>query len=276
MSLTVAILTFVFVLIVGALAYLHEFKKHGKKFTGFQITIIIAMACALFFGIWNEVRKSTDSKNDKNDIIDTSKEQGNATRAIIKSSSIKTDKKIDQGFSKTDKKLDTGINLLKNKKSIRIIPSAILGLSPTNEENPQVIKTAKEDSFGVRINFTNYGTGTAFNINGMGFYVSINKGKLIMQKQPSVKMGNKSIMWYPGININYGSTTNLIYNKFMDSTFFCLKVDFSDSSKIRKSFPLILWFDPVALNFKTITDYDYNRIEKFNIENKRWKPPFRQ
>jgi len=71
-------------------------------------------------------------------------------------------------------------------------------------------------------------------------------------------------------------TFSTIPKQTIDSLFFCLKIDFRDSTKIKKSFTKILHMTKDHSDFTEVEDTLNNSIKSYFIKNKYWKPPFMQ
>jgi hypothetical protein len=195
---------------------------------------------------------------------------------IVKTSNI-VSKKVVSSYNKVDSSInEVGSNMKNGLKAIKlpkhILQSAKLGWTPTAEgNNPVLMKTENGDSLTMKI--SNYGTGEAFDISCTGLFVYIKGGILTIQTRPVAIGKTKQNIYYPGSNFGYEIHTD--YKPcIIDSAFFCFKLDYSDSTKKRKTFTQILMLDKEG----RFTDFEgtlYVKIEKFLLENKYWKAPFK-
>ncbi len=123
---------------------------------------------------------------------------------------------------------------------------------------------------------TNYGSGIAYDVNITLFFAYIINGNVRINspKHVTVAKFNKATTIYPSKDEAYPYYNFVITLADIDSTFVCIKVDYSDSTGVRKTLPQIFF---VEKNKKmSISSFDdYNKIENILIENKYWIPPFK-
>lgn len=266
MALIIKLIAYSFLTFIACYFYVENFKLYTIKK---KVVLGIVILFAFSFGVLDILYGANDSKKDKLESKD-----------LFRETDKHIDKKIDtlgqsvgSSFNKLHGKLDTGFNSLHKKNTLTY--SAILGLSPnTGNNNPFITK--KGDSLTIHISFSNYGNQSAFNVRTNIFCVNKENGQLIRQNRKTKAGGNKSTLWYQGSTLSYPGTIDYIPNYHADSTFFCIKVDFSDALNRRKSYMDILLLNNRLLSFSPLDDDDYIKVEKFLKENSFWKPPFKQ
>ena len=104
-----------------------------------------------------------------------------------------------------------------------------------------------------------------------GYCVTQRFGHLIIQSAPPAKAGNKSVSLSPNPILPYEFGSEFAPNKTNDSLFFCFKIDFTDSTRVKKAYPQIFFYNRKSEEMRFISDSDYNRIESFLIKNGYFK-----
>lgn len=239
---------------------------------GFKWFLIIAFALFTGTGIWQEFIKDYNSKQDIKSINDTTKKTGNnlGLKMDTNFKGVKGSIKIVQDDLKSGKKV---VNL----KKLHAPPYALLRYSPISGLNPSFTKINKDDTLKFTMFMTNYGTGLAYDIRLTIFFAYIINGNVRINSPNHVAIAktNKATTIYPSKDEAYPYINFVKGTANIDSTFVCVKVDYSDSTGVRKTLPQIFFVDK---NEKmTISSFDnYNKIEAVLIENKYWTPPFTQ
>jgi hypothetical protein len=254
----VAIMAFIFIAVVASIPLFENFKKYSrvKKFlVGFSVIFLF------LFGIVDIYYKTSDPIE-----IDRIFKILDRIANAIGGKNKNIQKPIPQAISHYE-----------NQFFKKTIGFAILRFSPLSGENPSINATERKDSVVIKYSITNFGTGNAFNINLNEFFLDRVNGKYIIQKKLFPSKANKSVVIYPSKTEGLvGFTYALLAETIRDSDYFCYKLDFTDSSKRKKSFMKIFHVDLIHLRFLEPEDSLYNDIESFLIKNKYWKPPFRQ
>lgn len=138
-------------------------------------------------------------------------------------------------------------------------------------------KTIKEDSLELNYILLNTGNSDASKIKISTMMVIIVNGKIIPLPKKSADSYNDTFSLYPGKIDGQSavSTLNLI-NVKVDSTYYCYKLDFNDSTKIRKSLNKIWHVETAHLFLDELDTELYKKIRNFLVRYKYWKSPFTQ
>lgn len=259
---------------ISGLAFYQDFVKR-KKWTFYKTAITASFIAFILLGVCDILNKDYISQHDKKDFNDTVTKTG---KNLSKKLGGKIDtgiENVQNGIQAVDSNVKSGFKRMKNPK--HVFPIALLAMSPTSDNsNPALLKTEQEDSLILKAMITNYGTGPAFNFKALIFTVDKRNGLYIIENNFKVGKANKTIVLYPDKNLKLPiNKTEILERSFWDSCFVCIKIDFNDSTKIRKSFSKIYTLNR-KLKFDETTDDDYRSIEKFLIKNRYWVAPFRQ
>ena len=263
-ALIIKIVAVVLVLFIGCYFYFENFKSYPISKRWFLGLIILA---AIGFNILDSI--NNDSQNSDNKHY------------------------MDKGFKNTKTHVDSLFEVFSNDKTAYVQEQA--GDIQKGEEEDRkddnrpfstahiyceyanLFKTSKEDSLLLTYRIVNNGTGKAFNLSMSTLVVYYYKGQIKMLSDTTQDSYNKGVELYSGqLEGKIIQTSLLLYNVPRDSIYFCFKIDFSDSSKRKKSFGKIFHVDPIRMIPSEIGNVLYNNIEDFLKRNKHWKPPFRQ
>jgi len=259
--LTIAITAYLFLALATGLT-LSETFSNFKYRTAVKIIVFSGL---VLFGVWDINNRFNQSDKDKSEFT------GTISKLKFEISGLINNAKVEN--QKHDSPANKIVNNLQPK------PYAFLGFSPSeaNKGNPFFTKTDKEDSLRLDMYITNYGISKAFDIQAKSFFVFIKDGVIKTQRKLPTMGGNNSMIYLPSIKLSYNIHTKFIHEKnFSDSSFFCVKFDFSDGTGIRKSFTKIIYLDYQTYNFQEASDYDYKIVEKFLILTKIWTIPLSQ
>jgi hypothetical protein len=240
----------------------------------FKWFLLIIFILFIVFGIWEIVDKDKSSIHVQKNINDTTKAVGANLGSRIDTGF----KSVHSSIKLVDSDVTTGFKGIK-KVNPHIVPFALLRFPPLPfvSQNPYFTKTENKDSVNIKYAVSNYGTGVAFKLKMTGFCLFIIKRKLIVSAKAKPTFANKSLLIYPNKGEWQNITTPVrVPPVIIDSIFLCFKLDFTDSTKKRKSFTKILRCDFNRLELLELDDNLYNYIEGFLIKNKHWERPFRQ
>lgn len=271
MSLNPKIVIVIVSTIILALTLKQEFIN-AKKITLYKVFLFILLLLIVGYGIDDVLTTSIDSKQDKQDILDAINKKGaNEEKQVQKSDTLQAN----QGD--IGKSLNSTQALTSPKQLAKRIKYALLDFSVMGSTNPTLEKTDRIDSLEFKYMISNFGTGEAFNLKMITFCAEIVRGKIFLQKERIENSFNFSVSLYPSKSIGRPGRIPILFNKpFIDSTFFCFKMDFDDSTKKRKSFVKIY---NLSVNHFLLSELDndlYKKLESYIIKEKYWKPPFRQ
>lgn len=200
---------------------------------------------------------------------------------------------LDVYLRTTDNTLDriaAGIEKLlhpKNSNSVKIKADTIYKSShfkPTIKfahiriSSPTLDKTNRADSLIANCKTINDGNSPAFNIQFNTLMVICYKNALLIPEKRGVMRYDQSVMLYPGIPEAKSAHSMLTIGKQLpnDSIFVCIKMDFSDSSKIRKSVNHIYRVNLDGLTMDEVQLEPTERIVDFLKSHKYWEPPYKQ
>lgn len=271
-SIFVSILAYLFLAIAAIIPIWDGFKEFSKRK---KFWIIFFAAGFIIFGVWDICNRSNDAENGNADIIGTIKKSSNDIKSNVKAATEPLFDTLRTLSSALQEKESPHTSDVSRKEQITY---AYLRIKPATIANPLLEKSPTTHSIVLEFAVSNYGTGNARNIVTTDLFVDIKNGKIITQRNVPILISNKSYIIYADSKEYYGNSipVNLNKNSNSDSTFWCLKIDFDDDTKIRKSFIKIFKADFRALTLAEANDSVFENIEKSLRQKKIWKHPFTQ
>ena len=268
-SLVVSMLAYLFLAIVAIIPLVDGWEGFGKIK---RFWIIFFAFGFVVFGIWdvsNRFFENEKSTKQITNIIDTTSKTIQAQTSTSTGQIIDTLNKINA----TVKSRGTGINEGDGSKPLY----AYLRLKPAEIPNPNMEKDPHGDSIILSYATSNYGTGNAYKIVSSDFFVNIKNGIIIPQKKINILKSNPSYIIYADSKEYYSNKEGIIYSRnYSDSTFWCLKIDYDDDSKKRKSFIKIFHADIKNQILTEAPEDVFKKIKKYLIQKNIWREPFRQ
>jgi hypothetical protein len=257
---TAAIMTF----IAGSLLTLYfgilELMKEKRSYL--KVAILTIIFCVfLGAGLYDILEKTDSSRNDKDEILESSKE---GTKAL--------NKKLDSTGKGLSDKIDSMPlpTAAKYQKE-----SAIIDLchSFSNPKNPYLAETLLKDSFIIHISICNEGKGIAYNIKDITAIVSLSDNNLSYFPYTPPSAFNKDIVMSP--TAGYTMEGPIIRRKDSlptDRHFFCVKIAYSDSTKTNKNWIGMYETTNFQLNIPLSipNSIDFYRIKNFLEKKKVW------
>ncbi len=258
MSLTVKIVAYLLLTFIGCYFYFENFNSYRTIKKALLGLVILA---GVSFGVWDIINSYNDSEEDKR--LRT-KDKSELIKSV--DSSLKAHNLSYNPETKT-------ITVVKTPN--RQSPFALLGYSPapSGQTNPKIDTSNKKADPILRFYLTNYGTGKAFDISIVTYFVTLKDGIVYDNgNKYGINNINKSVEIYPSTRETSGFSQSLTnYKRIVDSVFICIGITYTDSTKIKKSLPRILYSNR-SLELEESSLMDYNKIEKYLIKHTIWSP----
>ncbi len=259
----IAIMAFLILAFVTSIPLFENYKKYSLFK---RIYITIAVALLFIIGSFDVYLKCTNP-SESDIVLGAIRKLESAIGIKIKSAIPKPD---------TSKKIhvETQTPNIKSKHN----SFAYLRLSSKSDGfTPIITKKNKADSISMDYKIMNNGTGEAFNIKMFTILSGIRNGKIYNFSPLKINSFDSSIALYPSKTQGQPATTLItLADAPIDSTFVCLKIDFTDSTKRRKSLMRIYQINHDPLYLKEVEDSLSRELKGYLIEKKVWKPPFKQ
>jgi hypothetical protein len=269
-SLIIKIVVFVLLALFACWPYFEKFTEY----TIFKrLWIGVCMCCLIAFGVWDIANTDGQLRNADNQATQDKQE----IKRLLEKSEKEENARLNQLPLKVKKSIDSSLKK-SNSSAKHSKPYALLDLSalPIGKTNPFFEKTSKDDSLIFNVVLSNWGTGFAFNINGTLQIVGKKSNEIFLGFTPKKSQINKQKTIPPDPHVGAPFTIWLQYVKnFRDSTFICIKFNFSDSTGVEKSIHRI-FYSRADLSLQEASIDDEKLIEYFLIKNGYWKPPIKQ
>jgi hypothetical protein len=163
MGIGISIAAFVFLTIFAAIGYFKEIPATGKLSKS-TISMLIVFSLAMILGILDISLKEDNSKQDKRDIMDTTKQTGQSIKASVAKAQMDLSKGVDSNTDRSIKASKMGFeNLAETVRKYKAVafqinnPNVDLAPSEVSRPNPYITKTGKIDSFLINYIIQNIG-----------------------------------------------------------------------------------------------------------------------
>jgi hypothetical protein len=261
------IVIFILLALFASWPYFEKIKEYGwfkRLWIGACISFLIFMGCR------DIIQTSYDSKTDKQDILNAVK---NAVDSVRKDEYY-AHQKISDDLQQKQGDIQNSLEDLKSEsvKKEKSPPYAKIRF-----DFATISKTIKEDSLQFDYKIINEGNSKAFGLKFFSLVGIFANGKFSVMPKRTIDSYNSNIGIYPGDEGRKAVTTYLnIVGVPKDSIYYCIKMDFVDSSKSKKSSIKIYHLNTLKMYVEDVLSEIDNRVIDALISGKYWKPPFKQ